>query len=118
VEIVAQQRPDIPRIGQLTRLHFCDDDQWQLREGENVLAEYHWSRLRYSISWKAYCFKSDQEQTRWRQGADELSVEQILETLEKPLRGDGVLSGSRPEPTEFALMLVKHFVHYPGESRG
>jgi hypothetical protein len=89
----------------------------RLREGENVLAEYNWSQLRYSISWKAYCFRNEQEQARWRQGADELSVEQILETLEKKLCRDGVLSGSRPEPTEFALMLVKHFVHYPGESR-
>jgi hypothetical protein len=46
VERVAQQRPNIPRIGQLTRLHFCGDDQWQLREGENALAVNNWSQLR------------------------------------------------------------------------
>jgi len=28
-----------------------------------------------------------------------------------------VLSGERPEPTEFALMLVKHLVHFPEASR-
>ena len=29
------------------------------------------------------------------------------------LRQRGVLEGPRPEPTEFALMLVKSFVHFP-----
>jgi hypothetical protein len=70
--------------------------------------------LRYSISWKAYCFASAEQEALWREGNDNLTLESILETLEAELRRRGVLSGSRPEPTEFALLLVKSFIRFPG----
>jgi len=113
VERVAQVLPDLPTIGQQTRLHFCGDGQWQLREADSLLAEFTWPDLRYSISWKAYCFRDEAEQAAWREGSDNLTLDTILETLETELRRRGVLSGPRPEPTEFALMLVEHFIHFP-----
>jgi hypothetical protein len=114
VERVQQVLPDLPRIGQQTRLHFGGADQWQLREGDDVLADYNWSQLRYSISWKAYCFSDAQQETLWRDGSDDLTLDRILDTLESELRRRGVLSGPRPEPTDFALMMVRQFVHFPG----
>lgn len=118
VERVEQALPDLPVIGQQTRLHFCGDGQWQLRENTAVLANYSWPQLRYSISWKAYCFENEDEHARWREGADELSAPQILETFEAELRRRGVLGESRPGPTEFALMLVENFVRFPGQAGG
>jgi hypothetical protein len=40
-------------------------------------------------------------------------LEQILQTLESELRGRGVLSGARPEPTAFAQLLVDTFIRFP-----
>lgn len=113
VERVAASLPDLPVIGQQTRLHFCGNDTWELRESETTLATYSWSQLRYSISWKAYCFSDDNAETLWRQGLDDLSPGEILDTLEATLRERGVLQNARPNPTEFALLLVQNFVQFP-----
>jgi hypothetical protein len=113
VERVSSKRPELPVIGQHTRLHFCGGEQWQLRESEQVLAQFNWSQLRYSISWKAYCFSDDEAEAKWRAGSEDLSVEQILEILDAELRRRGLLRGARPEPTEYALLLVSTFVQYP-----
>jgi hypothetical protein len=113
VERVAGGLPDLPLIGQQTRLHFCGKDKWKLRESEEVLADFIWSQIRYSISWKAYCFIDDQAETLWREGLDDLSTSDILDTLEAALRERGLLKGAPPSPTELALLLVDTFVRYP-----
>ena len=116
VERVMQSLPDLPTIGKQTRLHYLKEDQWQLQEGDAVLANYSWPQLRYSISWKGYCFKDEQEQALWQSGDDHLTLDRILGTLENELRARGVLSGSRPQPTEFALMMVDTFIRFPAVS--
>ncbi len=113
VERVARQLPDLPAIGQATRLTHCGGDDWELREGEAVLAKYRWPDIRYSISWKAYCFENEAAQARWRSGNDNLSLEQILDIFEQDLRRRGKFSGERPTGNEFALMMVDTFVRYP-----
>ncbi|MFT4517807.1 MAG: hypothetical protein ACI9JM_000184 [Halioglobus sp.] len=113
VERVQQVLPDLPTIGRETRLHFCGDGQWELREGDAVLAQYNWGQLRYSISWKAYCFEDEAKEALWHEGSDDLTLEMILSTLEGELRERGALSGDRPDPTSFALLLVEQFIHFP-----
>ena len=83
-----------------------------MQEAGTALAEYSRPQLRYSISWKAYCFSGAKQEALWREGSDNLTLI-ILDTLEAELRSRGVLSGPRPGPTEFALLLVQNFVHYP-----
>ena len=114
VERVHGGLPDLPVIGQQTRLHFCGDERWQLRELDEVLADFSWSQIRYSISWKAYCFAGDDAETLWREGSDDLTTDVILDTLEAALRARGLLQGKRPDPTEFALLLVSTFIQFPG----
>lgn len=118
VERVGQPLPDLPPIGQQTRLHFCGDGCWQLREGASVLAEYDWREIRYSISWKAYCFADEPAHTRWQDGSDDLSLSQLIDILERELRERGVLSGPRPEPDAFAKMMVETFIQFPGSTQG
>ncbi len=113
VERVAEVRPDLPTIGQHTRLHYCQDGNWQLREGETALADYKWPELRYSISWKGYCFKDEQERAQWRDGGDDLTLDRILDALEAELRQRDVLTGPRPAPTDFALLMVQSFIRFP-----
>ena len=113
VERVNQTLPDLPPIDKHMRLHFLGDKKWQLRDGDTALADYHWSEIRYSISWKAYCFASQEEEQLWRSGRDDLSVDFILDRLEASLREQGALKGERPEPTAFFTLLVSHFVRFP-----
>ena len=113
VERVAAKPQDLPPISARSRLHYLMDGQWQLRDGETDLARYDWPELRYSISWKAYCFADDRERKAFENGRDVLDLEHILDRLEDELRQRGALQGPRPEPTEFALLLVKTFVRFP-----
>lgn len=114
VERVAHELPDLPAIGRDTRLHFLGDGRWVLREGERQLAEYPWEGIRYSISWKAYCFRNKADRAAWEENSDNLTVERILDTLEQELRSRGVLVGARPDPDDFALMMVESFIRFPG----
>lgn len=113
VERVTPVRPEMPGIERHTRLHHLGGGRWQLRNGEQVIARYDWSDLRYSISWKAYCFDDRGDEARWREGSDDLTPAVILETLEDDLLRKGVLEGARPDPTTFATMLVQTYVHFP-----
>ncbi len=113
VERVQQTRPDIPPILKTTRLHFMGGDKWQLREDDEVLADYDWGDLRYSISWKAYCFKDAAEENLWRSGSDDLSIDFILDRIEADLRACGALQGARPDPTAFATLMVNHYIRFP-----
>ena len=114
VERVLETKPDLPPIEKSARLYFLGNDRWELRDGETRLADpYDWSNIRYSISWKAYCFADDAEKKLWESGTDNLSVDFILETLEEELRQQGALTGPRPEPTAFAQLMVDFFVRFP-----
>jgi len=113
VERVQPGRTEIPPIGKHTHLHFEGNDVWQLREGDVVLGDYHWRDLRYSISWKAYCFADEAEAERWRSGSDDLSLDAILDVFAEELSRRGRLPNGRPKPDEFALLMVREFVHFP-----
>ena len=114
VERVARKEAEMPEITQDTRLHYLGGEQWQLRNGDVELENISWPDLRYSISWKAYCFRDEAEEQLWRDGSDDLSLDFILKRLEDQLREMGVLAGPRPDPTSYAMMLVKSFVRFPG----
>jgi hypothetical protein len=113
VERVTQTAVELPQTNRDTRLHFLGGDNWQLRQGEGVLADYAWEDLRYSISWKGYCFKDSDEEALWRERSDDLNVDFILDRLESELRHRKLLQGPRPEPTQFAMLLVQSFVRFP-----
>ena len=95
------------------RLRFMGDDKWQLRNGDEVLGDYDWSELRYSISWKGYCFKDETDENLWHSGSDDLSIDFILNRIADALRAQGVLTGARPDPTAFATMMVNHYIRFP-----
>jgi hypothetical protein len=113
IERVNQTLPNLPTIGKRTRLNFCGDGAWELRDESTVLANYSWPQLRYSISWKAYCFKDQAQETLWRDGAEDLTLDHILEVFERELQKRGLIEGSRPEPDDFALLMVSNFIHFP-----
>ena len=114
VERVTPIGSELPEIDKGASLNYLGDGHWRLKNAAgDELVDYHWQALRYSISWKAYCFQSEQERALWASGADDLTVDQILGTLEDECRRLGVLEGERPEPTSFAQLLVGTFIGFP-----
>ena len=77
----------------------AEGDRWVLRDADDaVLADYDWSELRLSVSWKAYCFADDAARDAWRAHADDLTLDRILETL----RADLVVTARRRRPARRA----------------
>ena len=114
VERVTPIGSELPEIDKGASLNYLGDGHWRLKNAAgDELVDYNWQALRYSISWKAYCFQSEQERALWASGADDLTVEQILGTLEDECRRLGALEGERPDPTSFAQLLVGTFIGFP-----
>ena len=90
-----------------------DDGRWALRDGDRVVARYAWDEVRFSISWKAYCFADEAERRAWREHRDDLALDAILDRLVDDLRERGRIDGERPEPTSLALLLIDEYVRFP-----
>ena len=69
--------------------------------------------MRFSISWKAYCFRDEAELERWKAGSDALRIDTVLDTLCADLREKGRLGDERPPNRELAELLVDEYVRFP-----
>jgi hypothetical protein len=81
--------------------------------GEETLGRYEWQDLRYSVSWKAWCYADEADRRRAESHEDDLSLDHILATLEQDLRARGALTGPRPPEDDFARLLIDTYIHFP-----
>ncbi|MEY2476484.1 MAG: hypothetical protein QOG87_1799 [Actinomycetota bacterium] len=92
------------------------DRRWTVRtpSGE-VVQDFGTDDLRYSVSWKAYCFADDAERDAWSSHTDDLSLDHILDTLEADLRERGRIDagGPRPADVEYGKVLIDTYVRFP-----
>jgi hypothetical protein len=86
---------------------------WSVQAGDEPLARYRWQELRFSVSWKAYCFADLAERAIWREHSDDLDLAVVLDTLERDLRARGAVVGDLPERRELAKRLVDTYIHFP-----
>jgi hypothetical protein len=97
------------------RLHHEGDRRWTVRDGDRVVATYGTDDMRYSVSWKAYCFVDDAERIAWEGHTDDLSLERILALLVDDLCRRGRLED--PDhglaDAELGRLLIGEYVHFP-----
>jgi hypothetical protein len=76
------------------------------------LARYRFEQLRFSVSWKAYCFADDAERDAWRDHADDLSYEWVVGRLVDDLcERRGI---DPPEHTpDLGRMLIDEYIRFP-----
>ena len=74
---------------------------------------YAWDALRFSVSWKAYCFADDAERTAWRDHTDDLELEWILSRLVDDLRERGRVDDEPPPSKELALLIIDEYIKFP-----
>ena len=87
--------------------------RWSVRDGDERRRRLRWDELRFSISWKAYCFADEDERDAWRTHTDDLSLEAILATLVEDLRARGRITGDPPPSRELALMIIDEYIRFP-----
>jgi hypothetical protein len=94
-------------------LDFVGDRTWVVHDGDATVAAYAWDALRFSVSWKAYCFADDAERTAWSEHTDDLELDWILARLVDDLRERGRIDGETPPSKELALLIIAEYIHFP-----
>ena len=94
-------------------LHSVDDETWEVRDGDRVVARYGWGEIRLSIQWKAHCFADEAARQRMESGEDRLTVERVRIRLIEDLRDRGLLEDEVPGDTDLAMLLMNTYVAFP-----
>ena len=113
VDRVAPSETEIPALKPGMQLAFDGDGRWSVRDSDSAVAGYRWDDLRFSISWKAYCFADEAERDAWRTHTDDLSLDATLATLVEDLRSRGRITGDTPPSRELALMIIDEYIRFP-----
>ncbi len=98
-----------------------DDAVWAvIDEGDALgngvgseVARYAWSQLRFSVSWKAYCFADEAEREAWRAHDDDLTIDRVLEVMMADLRERGVLGNALPPHPGVAEAIIDTYIQFP-----
>lgn len=103
----------LPALEPGMELRFVGDGTWEVGPEGATLTTYRWEELRFSVSWKAYCFADEAEQRAAHDHGDDLSRERVLTTLIEDLRARGRIEGDAPEGNDLAMLLMREYVRFP-----
>jgi hypothetical protein len=91
-----------------------DDDRWVLTGPDGaVVGDYGWDDLRFSVSWKAYCFADEAERHAWRTHRDDLTVDAVVQTLVDDMVARGRIATGDPVDRALGLAMIDEYVRYP-----
>jgi hypothetical protein len=115
VDRIASSSEEMPPLKPGMHLAYAGDKRWVVlaEDGRTEVAHYRWDELRFSVSWKAYCFANERERDTWRAGGDDLSIDVVLERLVNDLRARGRINGPLPSKPEIALMIIDEYIVFP-----
>ncbi|MGH0036859.1 MAG: hypothetical protein ACQGVK_17675 [Myxococcota bacterium] len=119
VDRVEDEGRPLPPYRPGMRLEPLGGGEWVVRDGGDEVSRCGWDAMRFSVSWKAYCFEDEAERRAWREHSDDLSIDFILDTLKSDLRERGRILGDGPEERRaLAEILVDEYVKFPPPASG
>ncbi len=115
VDRIASNSDEMPPLKPGMHLTYVGDKQWVViaEDGSTEVARYRWDELRFSVSWKAYCFADERARDTWRAGGDDLSLDVVLERLISDLRVRDRILGPLPSKAEIALTIIDEYIVFP-----
>jgi hypothetical protein len=113
VDRVASAAQEMAPLRPGMSLDFAGDGTWVVRNGDAEVVRYRWEELRFSVSWKAYCFTDEDEQRTWREHADDLTIDVVVDRLVDDLRRRGRIDGEVPGNPDLALLIVDEYIRFP-----
>jgi hypothetical protein len=113
VDRVADRHDEMAPLKPGMRLDFAGDGAWVVRDREREVVRYAWEELRFSVSWKAYCFADDDEQRAWRHHAADLTLDAVVDRLVDDLRARGRIDGDVPGNPDLALLIIDTYIRFP-----
>jgi hypothetical protein len=104
---------DLPPLAMGSTLAHEQDGSVELRDPDGTpVRGYRWDELRFSVSWKAYCFADDDERAAWRDHTDDLDLATALDALVADLEARGRVDGATPR-AEIGGALIDEYVAFP-----
>jgi hypothetical protein len=114
VDRVAETAAPVDRLRAGMKLCFAGGGNWTVTDGDRIVATYPWSALRFSISWKAYCFADEAEQRAWREHADDLSAAAVVDRLLADMRRRGTLGeDERLSDHDLVERIIDTYIRFP-----
>jgi hypothetical protein len=113
VDRVAETAGPLPALSIGMRLTFEGNDTWRVGFGDDAVVRYRWDDLRFSVSWKAYCFADQAERRAVAEHTDDLTRQHIVDRLVADLRARGRLGDTVPGGTELALLMIDEYIRFP-----
>jgi hypothetical protein len=113
VDRVAETTQPIPPLQIGMRLTYEGDDRWRVGHGDDAAVRYHWDDIRFSVSWKAYCYTDEAERRMVEEHTDDLTRPGIMDTLLADLRRRGRLADQMPGGADLALLLIDEYIRFP-----
>lgn len=90
-----------------------EDGGWVLRSPGADPARFGWQDVRFSVSWKAYCFRDETEARLWAEHADDIDQGRIVARLIEDLRERGRIEGEVPPQRALAETIVDEYIRFP-----
>lgn len=113
VDRVAETRP-LPALRPGMKLRFEGEGRWAVGWPDQApLAHYRWGEIRFSVSWKAYCYADEAERRRAEEHTDDLELDFILDTLVRDLERRGRLECRPEDSNELGRTLIDAYVRFP-----
>jgi hypothetical protein len=107
----ADAEPPILELGAV--LGATADGRVLLRDATgNEVRTYAWDELRFSVSWKAYCFTGEGERLSWREHRDDLELQAALDTLVADLARRGRADATTPR-RELGAIMIDEYIGFP-----
>jgi hypothetical protein len=91
-----------------------DAGRWVLAHADgSPIGVYDWDDLRFSVSWKAYCFADEAERDAWRDHTDDLTPDAVVDRLVADLVEREVVAPDVAVDRDLGLLLIDEHVRYP-----
>jgi hypothetical protein len=104
----------MPRLRPGMTLDCAGPRSWAVRAADGVILQrYGWDELRFSVSWKAYCFRDHQERDAWKDHRDDLTIDVVLDRLIDDLHARGRVSLDVARDSDLGLLLIDEYVNFP-----
>lgn len=98
VEAVGPDERTLPKGLTLDSQLCWRGDAWEVIEQGNALARYDFDQVRVSISWKAQVFANPEEQALYHNHEDDLTLDEVVETLLADLAAKGTPTERPADP--------------------
>jgi len=108
---------ELPRIRPGTTLEYEGNRVWVLRGADGAeVARYRWDELRFSVSWKAYCFRDAQERDTWREHRNDLTLDVILDRLVADLHARDRVPADVARDGALGQLLIDEYIAFPAST--